>query len=217
MATTISVQDFEPAQHLVICPLINKDVPTTHRVLMTDSTKKSYVYIKSECLFVEEVEGKIIKCRVIDDESKSMLDELDYFVLQEMNRNKSIFLPTTKKTCRNLIQYSRSQGSYIPLVISEKLKIFDNDNNEVTDVSELKHKIIRCVLSPLCVDISPVDDSFHVTFFGFSIAIMNATPPDYILEELREEDTEYVGGEGKEEDKTPALAEEVKFETNPFL
>jgi hypothetical protein len=214
-----SVKDFIPFKHLFICPLVNKDALKRKRVFITDATKQNYVYLKSECLFVEEVEGKTIKCRVIDDESKSLLDELDHFVLQEFNKNRSTFLSLSKEehNIRNLIEFTRENGSYIKLVISDKLNIFDEKNEPITDPKLLKHRMIRSVFSPLCVDIG-LENKFSVTFFGFSVAIMpNVSPPPYILQELVEENVPYVGGSLEKAPVELKTDNQIDFNKNPFL
>ena len=220
MSSSYNVKDFIPSKHLVICPLVNKEALERKRVFITDSTKKNYVYLTSEILFVESVEGKIIKCRVIDDETKSMLDELDYFILQEFNKNKDIFLSSTVSTTnvRNLINFTRESGSYIPLIISEKLNIFDENNKKITDSKLLKHKMIRCVFSPLCVDINALDNKFNLSFFGFSLAVMkNVSPPSYFLEELSSEKISYIGNQISNEKLDLNTNQKMDFTQNPFV
>jgi hypothetical protein len=175
---------------------INKDAITTKRVFMTDkSNPTNHVYVKSSPMFVELVEANAVKSRCIDDPIKSFLDELDFHVLAEFNKKRHVFLPATAKpgNLRDFIKFTREHGSYIPLLITDKLNIVDADGKTKLAPHQLKHKMIRAIFSPLCVDIDK-DNFFTTKYYGFTIQVMNEPPPTYILLELNEEGVEYVGG-----------------------
>ncbi len=177
---------------------INKDAVNTKRIFMTDkSNPSSHVYVKSSPLFVEIVETNNIKSRCIDDPIKSFLDELDFHVLAEFNKKRNVFLPTNVKpgNLRELIKFTREHGSYIPLLITDKLNITDSDGKTKLAPHQLKHKMIQAIFSPLCVDVDKDNNNkFGVKYYGFSIQVINEPPPTYILLELNEEGVEYVGG-----------------------
>lgn len=195
--------EFIQADLFDLSTTINKDAVNTKRVFMTDKVNTSnHVYVKSSPMFVEIVEANAIKSRCIDDAIKSFLDELDFHVLAEFNKKRNVFLPTVSKpgNLRDLIKFTREYGSYIPLLITDKLNIIDADGKTKLAPHQLKHKMIRAIFSPLCVDVDK-DNFFGVKYYGFTIQVINEPPPTYILLELNEEGVEYVGGNEIEQDK----------------
>ena len=217
MSQALEIANIEVHKDFFICPLLNKEALKTQRVFITDESKKNSVYVKSKNVFVESVENKIIRCRVIDDETKSFIDELDYFVLSKFNSYKQTFLPAmigTNQNVRNYIEFTRERGSYLNLIVTEKLNIFDENDQKITDLTKLLHRVIRVVFSPIVVDVDPTTHKFGVKFYGFTIAIMNSEVPDYILQELRAENIPFMGVTPKP--AVPVISTPVNFDKNPF-
>ena len=195
--------EFIEANSFDLSETVNKDAVNTKRVFITDKNNTSnHVYVKSSPMFVEFVEANSIKARCIDDPIKSFLDELDFHVLAEFNKKRNVFLPPSIKpgNLRELIKFTRENGSYIPLLITDKLNIIDYDGKTNLAPHQLKHKMIRAIFSPLCVDVDK-EGKFGIKYYGFSIQIINEPPPTYILLELNEEGVEYVGGNEIGQDK----------------
>jgi hypothetical protein len=215
MSQALEINNVEVDKDFVICPILNKEALKTQRVFITDESKKNSVYIKSKNMFVESVENKVIRCRMIDDDTKSFVDELDYFVLSKFNSHKQTFLPAMVGTgnVRNYIDFTRENGSYLNLIVTEKLNIFDENDQKITDLSKLLHRIIRVVFSPIVVDVDPTTHKFSVKFYGFTIAVMNSEVPEYILQELRTENVPFMGVTPKPVVPTTPV---VNFDKNPF-
>lgn len=214
--TTTHDVDFIEADLFDLSTAVNKDAGTTKRVFMTDKNiSTNHVYVKSSPMFVEIVEANAIKSRCIDDAIKSFLDELDFHVLAEFNKKRSTFMSpgTPAGNLRNLIKFTREYGSYIPLLITDKLNIIDADGKTKLAPHQLKHKMIRAIFSPLCVDVDK-DNMFGIRYYGFTIQVINEPPPTYILLELNEEGVEYVGGNEIEQDKQ--TMPNLNFGTNVF-
>ena len=200
--TTTHDVEFIQADLFDLSTAINKSAVLTKQVFMTDKNNSTnHVYVKSSPMFVELVESNAIKSRCIDDAIKSFLDELDFHVLSEFNKKRDTFLPPAKPgNLRHSIKFTREHGSYIPLLITDKLNIIDGDGKTKLAPHQLKHKMIRAIFSPLCVDVDK-DNFFGVKYYGFTIQVINEPPPTYILLELNEEGVEYVGGNEIEQDK----------------
>lgn len=197
---------------------VNANALTTKRVFLTNVLDPSaHVYVRSESMFVEVVEANIVKCRCIDDNSKSFLDELDFRVLAKFNESKASLLPASvgPNNLRNNIKFTREFGSYIPLIITDKLVILDVDGKTNLQPHQLKHKIVKVIFSPLCVDVNE-ENKFAIKFYGFTIQVVKEVPPTYILLELNEEGTPYVGGEIEESKATVQQTTTPNFGANPF-
>lgn len=216
--TALEIPDILVHKEFHICPHLNKNALQDKRVFLTTANLKDHVYVKSGKLFVESVEPKVLHCRVIDDDSKSFLDELDYFVLNKFNEHKTMFLPSTvgRGNVRSLVDFTRESGSYIDLAITDRLNIFDLDNNKVPP-STLKHRIVRALFSPVCVDIKP-NNKFGVQFYGFTVAMMKDDVPEYLLEELAEAGLRFEGVSSKPRVPTVGMsrAAPIDFGSNPF-
>lgn len=198
---------------------VNANALTAKRVFLTNKEDPSaHVYVKSESMFVEMVEANTVKCRCVDDNSKSFLDELDFHVLARFNEAKAMLLPASvPNNLRNNIKFTREFGSYIPLIITDKLVILDSDGKTTLAAHQLKHKMIKVIFSPLCVDVSE-DNKFAIKFYGFTVQVVKEVPPTYILLELNEEGVTYVGGEDVEDTKTTLVPPTAapNFGANPF-
>ena len=221
--TIFTVENLLTSQ-LELSESLNKAASTTGRVFITDKDDSaSHVYIKSNNLFVERITQNEIICRCIDDDSKSMLDEIDFHVLNNYNQKKKTFLDAEYEKInnfRNNIKFTREDGSYIPLIVTDQLKIIDSDRKTKLEPLQLLHKIIKVIFSPLCVDYNKETKKFGVKFYGFTIQVVDEIPPSYILLELNDEGVKYMGG--GDLDGEPAAStlsptnKNVDFGPNPF-
>lgn len=222
--TTIQTVHSLCSSQLELCTKINKEARTSGRVFITDKENSSaHVYVKSNTMFVENIDANVIVCRCIDDGSKSMLDEIDFHVLNNFNQKREVFMDTEAVAALNLrdfIKFTRENGSYLRLIITDQLKILDVDNKTKLSPIDLKHKMIKVIFSPLCVDVDKNTNQFAVKYYGFTIQVANEAPPPYILLELVEEGVEYVGLRDDEQEKKKKSMMEINkpidFGENPF-